>query len=172
MEILFILTAILQSVAIALGVGSSTIAIVNFFVAIADKNIEPTERKMMGVTYAILRVAMVMIFLTTTALTLFGYYQFTSGTISPYGIAFFILILVLYINAILMTKRIMPSTLGPSLQASTWYTLGILSSLLPLGLTNFTLLQFMIAYVIVILLATALVNSLITYFSARRNQSK
>jgi len=169
MEILFILTAILQSVAIALGVGSSTIAIVNFFVAIADKNIEPAERKMMGVTYAILRVAMVLIFLTTTALTLFGYYQFTSGTISPYGIAFFILILVLYINAILMTRRIMPSTLGPALQAGTWYTLGVLGSLLPLGLTTFTLLQFIIAYVIVILFATALVNGLIAYYTTCRN---
>jgi hypothetical protein len=168
MEILFILTAIVQSIAIALGVGSSTIAIVNFFVAIADGNIEPTERKMMGVTYVVLRIAMVLILLTTTALTFSGYYQFTTNSVAPYGIAFFILIMVLYANAILMTKRIMPSTLGPSLQASTWYTLGVLSSLLPLGLVAFTLLHFLMAYVVVILFATALVNGLMAHFSARR----
>ncbi len=66
MDVIFILVAILQSIGISLGVGSSTIAIVNFFVAIADGKIEPTERKMMQVTYVILRVAMVTILLTTS----------------------------------------------------------------------------------------------------------
>ncbi len=172
MDILFIVTAIVQSIAIALGVGSSTLAITNFFVAIADGKIEPAERKMMGVVYIVLRVAMVLILLTTTTLTLSGYYQFTENAIAPYGVAFFILILVLYANAVLMTLRIMPSTLGPSLQAGSWYTLGVLNALLPLGLVTFTLLHFLLAYSVVILLATALVNGLMAYLTARRQEQQ
>ncbi len=172
MDLLFILVAIIQSIAIALGVGSSTLAITNFFVAIADGKIEPAERKMMGVVYIVLRVAMVLILLTTTTLTLSGYYQFTENAIAPYGVAFFILILVLYANAVLMTLRIMPSTLGPSLQAGSWYTLGVLNALLPLGLVTFTLLHFLLAYAVVILLATALVNGLMAYLTARRQEQQ
>lgn len=172
MSIFFIFAAIIQNIAISLGVGSSTLAISNFFVAISDGTISQDERKMMGVVYIVLRVAMVLILITTISLTLFGYYQFNTNSIAPYGIAFFILIAVLYLNAILMTKRIMPSTLGPSLQASTWYTMGILSALLPLGLVNFSLLHFVLAYVSVIFFATALVNGLMTHLKHKAEKAK
>ncbi len=171
MDILLIVVAILQSVAISLGVGGSTLAILNFFVAIADGKIEPAERKMMGVVYIVLRVAMVLILITTTTLMLTGYYQFNTTGVAPYGVAFFILILTLYVNAILMTLRIMPSTLGPSLQAGSWYTLGVLSALLPLGLVSFGLGTFLLAYVVVIALATALVNGTMAYLKHRREVS-
>ncbi len=167
MDIVFILVAIIQAIAISLGVGSSTLAISNFFVAISDGKISPDERKMMGIVYVVLRVAMVLILITTTILTSFGYYSFSSTSVAPYGIAFFILIAVLYTNAILMTKRIMPSTLGPSLQASTWYTMGVLNALLPLGLVSFSLIHFLLGYVAVIVLATGLVNGLMGYLKER-----
>lgn len=172
MDILFILVAILQTIAISLGVGSSTLAIANFFVAIADGSISPDERKMMGIVYIVLRVAMVIILITTLILALFGYYTFNVSGVAPYGVAFFILIAVLYLNAILMTKRIMPSTLGPSLQASTWYTMGVLSALLPLGLVSFSLLHFVLGYAAAIMLATAAVNGLMSYLKGRRNAAQ
>ncbi len=165
---MLIVVAIVQSIAISLGVGSSTLAISNFFVAIADGTISADERKMMGVVYVVLRVAMVLILLTTTILAFTGYYSFALNSLAPYGMAFFILIAVLYTNAILMTKRIMPSTLGPSLQASSWYTMGVLSALLPLGLISFTLIHFVLAYIAVIVLATAVVNGLMAHFKKRR----
>lgn len=168
MDIIFILVAIIQSIAISLGVGSSTLAISNFFVAIADGKIEPAERKMMGVVYVVLRIAMVLILITTTLLTSFGYYTFSLNTVAPYGIAFFILIAVLYTNAILMTKRIMPSTVGPALQASTWYTMGVISALLPLGLVSFSLLHFILGYVTAIALAAAVVNGLMAYLKNKQ----
>lgn len=168
MDITLIVVAIVQSIAISLGVGSSTLAISNFFVAIADGTISPDERKMMGVVYVVLRIAMVLILLTTTVLAVTGYYSFALNSLAPYGMAFFILIAVLYTNAILMTKRIMPSTLGPSLQASSWYTMGVLSALLPLGLVSFTLLNFILAYITAIVLATAVVNGLMAHFKKRR----
>ncbi len=171
MDIIFVLVAIIQSIAISLGVGSSTLAISNFFVAIADGKIELAERKMMGVVYVVLRVAMVLILITTTILTSYGYYTFSLNTVAPYGVAFFILIGVLYVNAILMTKRIMPSTIGPALQASSWYTMGVLSALLPLGLISFSLLHFILGYLAAFALAAALVNGLMAYLKNKREAS-
>ena len=73
MELLLLITAVIQSFAISLGVGSSTLAIVNFFVAIDDGKIDDTERKMMGVVYIILRIAMVMILFTTAIVAAVAY---------------------------------------------------------------------------------------------------
>jgi len=168
MEILYIALSILQSIAISLGVGSSTLAIVNFFVAIDDGKIDETERKMMGITYVLLRVSMVLIALTTLALLVIA----TSSTVNPYltvySIAQLLLIGMLFFNALLMTKRIMPSTFGPAIQAGSWYTLGILSALVPLGLTDFSLLQFGLVYVAVLLLGISLVNGIMAYLKAKR----
>ncbi len=159
MEILIILGTVLQGTAISLGMGASTLAIINFFVAIADGTIEPSERKMMGVVYVVLRVAMVLIL--TTFLLLLGA-QYLSGNPVMVNIAQATLIAVLFGNAILMTKRIMPSTVGPALQASTWYTQGILASLLSLGYM-FTFGQFLLAYSAMIVLAISIVNGIMAY---------
>jgi len=165
----FVLVALslIQSVAISLGVGSSTLAIVNFFVAIADGKIDETERKMMGITYTILRVAMVLIIVTTISLIILEIVQLGLITLTAYLISQLFLIGMLFTNAYLMTKRIMPSTFGPAIQAGTWYTLGIFSALVPLGLTNFSLLQFGLLYVAVILLGISVVNGMMAYLKKK-----
>lgn len=161
MEILYIGLTLLQSIAISLGVGSSTLAVVNFFVAIADGKIDETERKMMGITYTLLRVAMVVIALTTLSLLAL----ITSVNATPGSFIMFQLVLIgiLFLNALLMTKRIMPSTFGPAIQAGSWYTLGILLALIPLGLTGFSLLQFGLMYSAIVLLGICIVNGMMAY---------
>lgn len=165
----FVLVALslIQSVAISLGVGSSTLAIVNFFIAIADGKIDETERKMMGITYTVLRVAMVLIIVTTISLIILEIVQLGLITLTAYLISQLFLIGMLFTNAYLMTKRIMPSTFGPAIQAGTWYTLGIFSALVPLGLTNFSLLQFGLLYVAVILLGISVVNGMMAYLKRK-----
>lgn len=172
MEIVFVGVAIFQSIGVALGVGASTLAIISFFVAIADGQINSDERRLLGVVYIVLRVAMVVILLATCLLTLMGYYNFALSGVAPYGVAFFVLIAVLYGNAILMTLHKMPSTLGPALQASTWYTLGVLNALLPLGLVAFTLLEFLLAYLAVIAITTTVVNVHLAQIKARQQVSR
>ena len=168
MAVFFTLIAIVQSFSISLGVGSSTLAIINFFVAIFDGKIDETERKMMGVTYIILRVAMVAILVTSVALLAVE----TAGRgvygLSAYSLAQLIILAVLYINAILMTARLMPSTFGPSIQAGSWYTLGTLAALVPLGLVNFTLTQFLLAYLTWVVLATSIVNGVMAIIKHRK----
>lgn len=159
MDLIIILLTILQSVAIALGVGSSTLAISNFFVAIADGEIDKTERKMMGVVYIVLRVAMGLILTTTAFLTALRYVQFGVDYFTPFVVGLWILIIMLFVNAFLMTKHIMPSSMGPALQAASWYTMGTLMALFSLGLYQFNLIQFILGYIVTILFAILIVNT-------------
>ncbi|MAZ30281.1 hypothetical protein CL655_03290 [bacterium] len=168
METIFILSSILLSIAISLGVGSSTIAVTNFFMAIADGTIEPTERRMMGVTYWVLRAAMVLIALMLIMQYMLGY----AGVETPYfasthAIAMGALTVVLYVNAVAMTYRLMPSTFGPAIQASSWYTLGVTAALVPLGITSFSLVVFFLAYIATFALFLSLINGIMGWLRHR-----
>lgn len=171
METVTILLAILQTMAISLGVGSSTIAILNFFVAIRDGKISPEERAMMGIVYIVLRVAMVAILLTTFVLALLNAQTYSSGYFSDYKIAIWTLIFTLFFNAFLMTKHLVPSSIGPAIQAGSWYTLGIITSLLPLNLDNFTYFHFVLGYLLVLTLAVSLVNGVMLYLKHKKNNN-
>jgi hypothetical protein len=168
MEIIIVLVAIIQSMAISLGVGSSTLAIINFFVAIADGKIDPQERAMMGIVYTVLRVAMVLILLTALVLTGINYSIAGLAYFNPFVLAVWTVIGVLYLNAFLMTKHVMPSNIGPGLQAASWYTLGVLMTLIPLGLDGFDYFEFVIGYAAGIALALAIVNGIMSYQKQQR----
>ncbi len=168
MEILIILIAIVQTFAISLGVGSSTLAIVNFFVAIADGRIDETERRMMGIAYIILRIAMLTILITSSIILGYNSQHLGLGAFTLYVISQFVLIFVLYTNALMMTMRIMPSTFGPAIQAGTWYTLGVLAALVPLGLNEFTFVNFILAYITTLTLAVSLINGIMAYLKHKK----
>jgi len=163
METIIILTAVLQGLAISLGVGSSTLAIVNFFVAIADGKIDEIERKMMGVVYVVLRIAMVAILATTLLLIAMSY---QTGISVSQGAQLTILA-VLFINAVLMTKHLMPSKYGPSIQAGSWYALSIVSSLAAMEIIEYTYTLFAIVYVIWLVLVTIIVNGVMAWLRPR-----
>jgi hypothetical protein len=157
MTALILIIKVVQILSLSLGVGASTLAIASFFVAIANGTISAEERQMLGVIYIVLRVAMVLLLLTALVLLFvnvqsIGYEAFTTVVI-----AHWILLLVLYLNAILMTLRYMPSTFGPAIQASAWYALGIVSAVSLLGI-SFSLTQFVTSYLAFFVLVTALVN--------------
>jgi len=169
MELGIMLVVIAQSIGVSLGVGSSTLAIINFFTAIADGKIDETERNMMGATYIVLRVAMLLIVFTSGCLT-YRVYMHADGQIGSFVVALWSLIFVLFANAILMTKHIMPSTIGPALQASTWYTLGVTFTLFSIGVANYLLLDFYLAYAVAIFLAVSLVNGMMAYLKHKGSQ--
>jgi hypothetical protein len=170
MTTLFTLVAIIQGFAISLGTGSSTLAIINFFVAISDGSISPDERRMMGVVYIVLRVAMVVILLSTIVLLLHHYGPLGFASLSVFHLAQVLVIVMLFINATLMTLHVIPSNFGPAIQAGNWYTLGTLAALLPLGLTGFTLIQFLLAYVAWLVLAISIVNAVMALQMAKRHK--
>ncbi len=164
MEIAYIISMIVMSFAVSLGVGCSTVAVTQFFAAIKDGGINEAERKMLGVVYFLLRVAMAGILLTMIAQGAIVYY--ISGNflfISPFFMALYTVVGVLFLNAIGMTWRLIPSSLGPAIQASSWYSLGFLMALVPLGLTAFTYTQFLLVYAGVMLITIAALNILMGY---------
>lgn len=171
MLLLTTFVAIVQSFSISLGVGSSTLAIVNFFVAISDGKIDETERRMMGIVYVVLRIAMVLILATTVLLMIFDHLDAGIDMTSLVS-AQLIVLIVLFLNATLMTMRKMPSTFGPALQAGSWYTLGTLAALVPLGLTTFTLTEFFLGYVTWLILAIAIVNGVMAMLKHQKQKQQ
>ena len=170
MSFIVTLVAIIQSFSISLGVGSSTLAILNFFGAIADGTIDPTERRMMGIVYIVLRVAMVLILVTTLFMIVAEQAGNESGELSAFAFGQITALVILFLNAILMTLHWMPSTFGPSIQAGSWYTLGTLAALLPLGLTNFTYVEFLLGYLAWIVLAVAIVNGVMALMKSKNDE--
>ncbi len=147
------------------GVGSSTIAVTQFFSAIADGKIDESERRIMEVTYKVLRVSMGLTLVTTAVQGAILYYYADMGVayFNPFTVAVWMLISVLFLNALAMSKHWLPSTLGPGIQAGSWYTLGVLIAFVPLGLTSFTFVQFLLAYAGMICLALAIINGVMNY---------
>ncbi len=171
MLLLTTFVAIVQSFSISLGVGSSTLAIVNFFVAISDGKIDETERRMMGIVYVVLRIAMILILATTVLLMIFDHLDAGIDMTSLVS-AQLIVLIVLFRNATLMTMRKMPSTFGPALQAGSWYTLGTLAALVPLGLTTFTLTEFFLGYITWLILAIAIVNGVMAMLKHQKQKQQ
>jgi hypothetical protein len=168
MTIFITLVAILQTFTVSLGVGSSTLAIINFFVAIADGKIDETERKMMGVVYVALRVAMIGILVTTLGLVALEFISNGAVSLTAFDVAQLFTLSVLFINAVLMTKRLMPSTFGPALQAGSWYTLGALVALKLQGITDFTFIQFVLAFATWLVLSVGIVNGVMSLLKKHR----
>jgi len=163
-----LLIGVLQSIFISLGVGSSTLAIINFFAAIADGTIDETERRMMGIVYVVLRVAMVGILLTVLYSLTELYLASGLTAMTSLLWAQCAVLVVLYGNAILMTKRLMPSTFGPGIQAGSWYTLGIMAALALQGVTQYSILQFSLGYIAMLVLAVSMVNGTMAYLKFRK----
>jgi hypothetical protein len=170
MEILLVALAVLQSIGISLGVGASTMTVVFFFAAIKDGIISPEERNYLGLAYIILRVGMGIILLTSLLLCVIGYLLHGAEYFTAYTAAQAILTTVLFVNAFLMTIHVMPSTFGPAIQASSWYTLGFLMALYGQGITNINLYIFMFAYATVIFFAISFINSMMAYLKEKRKE--
>ncbi len=172
MEFTILALSIIQAMGISLGVGSSTMAVLNFFMAISDGKIDEGERNFMGITYKVLRVAMGLILFTWLILAMYGFGVAGASYFSGYLIAQTFLVALLFINAILMTAHIMPSTFGPAIQASSWYSLGFILSLYSLGITEFNLVVFILGYVTFFVFAVSLINSVMSYLKAKRENAE
>lgn len=168
MEFSLIALAVLQSMGISLGVGASTMTVVFFFNAIKDGTITVEERNYLGLAYIILRVAMVTILATYLLMAIFGYLDQGQAYFREYTLAQTVLIAVLFLNALLMTVKMMPSTFGPAIQASTWYTLGFMSALYGQDIETVDTLIFLLGYGTTILFAVALINGIMAYLKDKR----
>lgn len=162
------MVAVLSAIGISLGVGSSTLAVLNFFVAIKDGKIDETERHFMGITYIVLRVAMTIILITLAILAYHGFTSSGTAYFTSFIITQFILVGVLYANATLMTLHIMPSTFGPAIQASSWYTLGITAAMFNAGANDLSIVTYLLIYLVVFFVAVMVINGVMSHLKKLR----
>lgn len=156
------LVAIASMSAIALGVGSSTIAIASFITALRDGTIDQTERTLLGVIYIFLRISMVLIILTT----LFLAWQ-NPALLGDYIAYVYVLVALLFVNAFCMTKHYISMKIGPAIQAGTWYTLGFVTTIDMLNLFPLAVQGFIVLYVIDVLIAITILNGYLVYFKRK-----
>ena len=166
-EILLAIFLLIHSSGIALGVGSSTIAIAGFLTAIADNNFDESERRIMGVVYFSLRFAMVTIVLFTLAI-MWLKPDFFGWSVIP----LWIMTVVLFVNAVLMTKHWISGKLGPAIQAGTWYSLGFLLTLYIFDLAVWSLQTTLLSYVGVVIVAIIIVNACLEYLGSKNKKTK
>lgn len=170
MEFSLVTLAVLQSMGISLGVGASTMTVVFFFSAIKDGVISVEERNYLGLAYIILRVGMGIILTTSILLAILGFVTYGESYFTPYVAAQAILTTVLFVNAFLMTIHAMPSTFGPAIQASSWYTLGFLLALYGQDIREVNLFIFIFAYATVIFFAVSFINAMMAYLKEKREE--
>lgn len=155
MPILFNLVEGLSGIAVSLGVGASTFAIIFFFLGMRAAADREAGRPYLKTVFVVLRIAMVLILLTEIAkVVLYTFLGVPLAALVAVDVLVFIwtVIAVLYLNAILMTLHYMPLRLGPAIQATSWYTLGIVSTL---PIVTFTYLPLILVYLGGIILAAA-----------------
>lgn len=164
MEDIFLkIVILLQGSFIALGVGSSALVIASFLTAIAnDDTIDLGERRMLGVIYIALRLAMVGILVMTGCIQIF-----IPELYAPIASYIWILIAILFLNAILMSKHLISSRIGPSLQAATWLSFGFLMTMYNFNLFEITPTFFGVLYGAVFIFTLVLVNSVISFVRSR-----
>ena len=161
--IIFDLALVFHAAAIGLGVGSSTLAISSFLVAIYDGTIETGERRMLGVIYWALRVAMVSILFFSVAI-----YLIDPGFFGAFNVYLAIMLAVLYLNAGAMTFKLISPKLGPSIQAGTWYTLGFMMSIHMFELFEPTFVHFLLLYAADIAFFLIIVNLYLIYLKRQK----
>lgn len=113
-----IITDVIYTLGLTLGVGSSTFALIFYIRALEDGVIDDSEKRFLHTVFVVLRIGMILIFI---GLVLF---LFTS---TPQPLAQWFLLGVITLNAILMQMRKMPMKFGPVIAGGSWYSLFFVS---------------------------------------------
>ena len=148
-ETLLTITQVLHQMGVTFGVGASTFALTFFINALEDGTIDPSERRFLHIVYVVLRIGMILI---TLSLLSFGAIAFSFGNkaalLSPLYLMEMTLIAVIIINAILMTRHLMPMKFGPVLAGGSWYSLFLVGALPFFTTPYLALLLYYIAFLI------------------------
>lgn len=119
MELISLILGLIFRIGVTLGVGSSTFALTNFIVALRDGVIDEGEKRMMHVVYVVLRIGMALIAIgLIVPLFVFGL-----EILTPQYLMVLTLLGIITLNAILMSKKLMPMRYGPVIAGGSWYAI-------------------------------------------------
>lgn len=154
MEILSLIFGLIFRMGVTFGVGSSTFALTNFIVALRDGVIDEGEKRLMHVVYFVLRIGMVMIAIGLIA----PLFVFGLDILSTQYLMVLTLLAIITVNAVLMTKRIMPMKYGPVLAGGSWYSIFLVTELPVQGLSYPVLLMYYAVFLVIFYLGFELVK--------------
>jgi hypothetical protein len=116
-----------------LGTGGATVAEVQINLALKDRSVSPDERALMHGNYFLIRVGMVLILLSVLGMV---WYQLGQGNewilTSAKLHAKYLMFAVIVVNAVLLSRRMMPLWLGASISLTSWWgatVLGLMGKL-------------------------------------------
>ncbi|MBX9906415.1 hypothetical protein K2X96_00785 [Patescibacteria group bacterium] len=136
MEYIFMIVPVVYKLALTLGIGSSTFALIFFIQSKQDGIVDETERRFLRTVITVMRVGMVGI----VASLLFYTYAFWNSAVNLFADPIFLMestiMTVIILNAILMQFRVMPMWLGPAIAGASWYSLFFLTSV-PFTVTSY-----------------------------------
>ncbi len=123
MSMLNVLSEIVFTIGLTLGVGSSTFALIFYIQSLKDGTIEPIERRFLKTVFIVLRIGMILIGAGIVLIFL------TSGVLL---VPELVLLSIITLNALLMAYHRMPMQFGPVIAGGSWYSL-FLYAKTPLG---------------------------------------
>lgn len=170
MLLLYSIAATVGGMALSLGVGSSTFALIFYFMGKHSAVFHETGRPYQKVVYRVLRIAMALMLAAEIAKVAI-YMQ--TGTRIPELFAadalifMWTVIAVLFVNPVLMTLHLLPTKFGAAIQATSWYTLGVLAAM---PMVTFSYLPLLLIYAGG-MLAFAVMIELITQKVAQKTQA-
>ena len=140
---------IIHIIGVILGVGGATLAEVFYIVALKDGKVDASEKLMMHANYKLIRVGLVISVLSGIALVL--WFVFVQGNNwpleSPKLWVKDIMVVVIIINAWLLTRHFIPMWLGASLSFTSWWGATVLGAWHEIP---YTFTEIIIAYIIAI----------------------
>ncbi|MEK9167842.1 MAG: hypothetical protein AAB769_00710 [Patescibacteria group bacterium] len=140
MEWLTLLILIVHNIGLTFGVGASTFALTFYINALADGEIDASERRFMHIVYVVLRIGMTLIGLALLGFAALWTYQGNFlATATPVYFMESTFLGIIVINAVLMTMRIMPMRFGPVLAGGSWYS-SFLITVLPVAAFSYLML--------------------------------
>ena len=107
---------LVYAIGITLGVGSSIFALTFFIRVFQDGLVDASEKRLMHTVYTVLRIGMITLYAALIGYTLLGAFSLSL-------LLKWILLIAITLNAVLMTKRLMPMRFGPILAGGSWFSL-------------------------------------------------
>ncbi|MEX0918318.1 MAG: hypothetical protein WDZ93_04145 [Candidatus Paceibacterota bacterium] len=146
-----------------LGTGGATIAEFQITRALADKKVSPDERALMHVNYRMIRVGMAILLLSVIGM--FWYHLregnmwiLTSEKLWIKDVMF----AIIFINAVLLTKRWIPFWLGASISFTSWWGATLLGLA---GRLPYSFETYLIGYIIAIFIVAGMSHLLRRLFT-------
>ncbi len=153
---------IIFTVGLTMGVGSSTFALIFYIRALEDGVIDTSEKRFMQAVYAVLRISMILL-----GASLLGE-LFTKTDVIPQSEVLALLLGIITVNAILMTKRMMPMRFGPVLAGGSWYSILLVSEIT--ALTSYGYLVLLALYLLFLTFFYVVFQSLKEKFTITKGQ--